>query len=157
MQKFEFRLESVRNLKIQMEDNAKNNLAAASRELERQKDHLSGLVSTKESSIKELNAEVDKGISINKIKNYNNYLSLLKSRITYQKENVNKAQKYVDIKRDCLVKAVQERKILDKLRDKKYEEYTKEQGKAEQVLIDELNSFKFKLDSGEENARDYEY
>lgn len=155
MQKFEFRLESVRNLKIQMEDNAKNNLAAASRELERQKDHLSGLVSTRESSIEDLNAEVDKGVSINKIKSYNNYLTLLKTQIANQKENVNKAKRHVDIKRECLVKAVQERKILDKLRDKKYEEYIKEQSKAEQVLIDELNSFKFKLDSGEENARDY--
>lgn len=155
MQKFEFRLESVRNLKVQMEDNAKNNLALASRELEKQKDHLSGLQTTRESSIRELNSVVDKGISINQIKLYNNYLSLLKRKITNQKENVNNAQIHVDIKRESLVKAVQERKILDKLRDKKYEEFLKEQSKAEQLLIDELNSFKFKDGSGEENAGKY--
>ncbi|EPR13077.1 flagellar export protein FliJ [Ruminiclostridium papyrosolvens] len=155
MQKFGFRLESVRNLKVQMEDNAKNNLALASRELEKQKEFLTGLKTTRESSISELNSKVDQGISISQIRAYNNYLSFLKQRITEQKENVNVAKNQVDIRRESLVKAVQERKILDKLREKKYGEFLKEQGKAEQLLIDELNSFKFKDGSGEENAGKY--
>ncbi|AEY66579.1 flagellar export protein FliJ [Clostridium sp. BNL1100] len=155
MQKFGFRLESVRNLKVQMEDNAKNNLALASRELEKQKEFLTSLKTTRESSISELNSKVDQGISISQIKAYNNYLSFLKQKITEQKENVYIAQNQVDIRRESLVKAVQERKILDKLREKKYGEFLKEQGKAEQLLIDELNSFKFKDGSGEENAGKY--
>ena len=155
MQKFGFRLESVRNLKVQMEDNAKNNLALASRELEKQKEFLTSLKTTRESSISELNSKVDQGISISQIKDYNNYLSFLKQKITEQKENVYIAQNQVDIRRESLVKAVQERKILDKLREKKYGEFLKEQGKAEQLLIDELNSFKFKDGSGEENAGKY--
>ncbi|WP_024831376.1 flagellar export protein FliJ [Ruminiclostridium josui] len=155
MQKFEFRLESVRNLKIQMEDNAKNNLALASRELEKQKGFLNSLKMTRESSINELNSKVEEGVSISQIKEYNNYLNFLKQRITQQKENVNIAQNQVDIKRESLVKAVQERKILDKLREKKYGEFLKEQAKAEQLIIDELNSFKFKDGSGEENAGKY--
>ncbi|HEX2927669.1 MAG TPA: flagellar export protein FliJ [Ruminiclostridium sp.] len=155
MQKFEFRLESVRNLKFQMEDNAKNNLALATKELEKQKEYLNGLQYANETSIQEFNTEVDKGISINQIKIYNNYFASMKQKITNQKEYVNKARRHVDIKRESLVKAVQERKILDKLREKKHEEFLKEQGKAEQILIDELNSFKFKDGSGEENAGKY--
>ncbi len=155
MHKFGFRLESVRNLKVQMEDNAKNHLALASRELEKQKEFLNGLKTTRESSISELNSKVDEGVSISQIRAYNNYFSFLKQKITEQKQNVNNAQNQVDIKRESLVKAVQERKILDKLREKKYGEFLKEQGKAEQQLIDELNSFKFKDGSGEENAGKY--
>ena len=155
MQKFGFRLESVRNLKVQLEDNAKNNLALASRELKKQKEFLTGLRTTREDSISELNSKVDEGVSISQIRAYNNYLTLLKQKITEQRENVNTAQKQVDVRRESLVKAVQERKILDKLREKKYGEFLKEQGKAEQLLIDELNSFKFKDGSGEENAGKY--
>ena len=72
----------------------------------------------------------------------------MKNKINNQKVNVNNAQKDVDINREALIHAMQEKKILEKLKDKKYEEYIKEQSKAEQLLIDELNSYKFKDVSG---------
>jgi len=152
MQKFGFRLESVLKLKSQLEDNAKNCLARATRELESQKDYLEDLKNTNEGSINSLNAEVDEGIPVYRIRTYNSYLSFMKNKITEQKENVNIAEQDVDINRESLIKAMQERKILDKLKEKKYHEYVKEQNKAEQLLIDELNSYKFKDGSGEENA-----
>jgi flagellar protein FliJ len=152
MQKFGFRLESVLNLKSQLEDNAKNSLARATRELESQLDCLEGLKNVNEGSMNSLNAEVDVGIPVYRIMVYNSYLSYLKNKIIDQKENVNIAEQDVDINRESLIKAMQERKILEKLKEKKYQEYQKEQNKVEQLLIDELNSFKFKDGSGEENA-----
>jgi len=154
MQKFGFRLESVLNLRTQLEDNAKNSLACAARELECQIDCLTGLKNVNDDSMNSLNAEVDKGIPVYRIKNYNSYLSFLKSKIENQKENVNIAEHAVDINRESLIKAMQERKILEKIREKKYQEYLITQNKAEQLLIDELNSFKFKDGSGEKNARE---
>lgn len=154
MQKFGFRLESVLKLKSQLEDNAKNSLARAARELEIQKDCLQGLKNINDGSINNLNTEVDEGIPVYRIRIYNSYLTSLKNKITVQKENVNIAEQDVDINRESLIKAMQERKILDKLKEKKYKEYLKEQNKAEQLFIDELNSFKFKDGSGEENDRD---
>ncbi len=144
MHKFGFRLESVLKLKTQVEDNAKNNLARAARELENQKNHLNELEHTKDESAKKLTTAVDKGIPVYQVKNYNNFFGLMKNKIINQKENVNNAQNDVDINREALVKAVQERKILEKLKEKKYQEFLIEQNKAEQLLIDELNSFKFK-------------
>ncbi len=148
MQKFGFRLESVLKLKTQMEDNAKNSLARAARELEYQKDYLGQLEQVKEDSMQTLNSSVDKGIPVYEVRNYNNFFGLMKNKINNQKVNVNNAQKDVDINREALIHAMQEKKILEKLKDKKYEEYIKEQSKAEQLLIDELNSYKFKDVSG---------
>jgi flagellar FliJ protein len=148
MQKFGFRLETVLNLKTQIEDNAKNSLARATRELEFQKESLSNLETQKENSMNTLSTAVDQGIPVYQVKNYNSFFSLMKNRITNQKVNVNNAQNDVDINRESLVKAMQERKILEKLKEKKYEEFLKEQSKSEQLLIDELNSFKFKDGSG---------
>lgn len=149
MQKFGFRLESVLKLKTQIEDNAKNNLARATRELENQKYRLVELEEIKEVSMNKLTSEVDSGIPVYQIRNFNSFFGLMKNKITKQKVNVNNAQNDVDINREALVKAMQEKKILEKLKEKKYEEYLKEQNKAEQQLIDELNSYKFK-DGSEE-------
>lgn len=154
MNKFGFRLETVLNLKTQLEDNAKNNLARSTIELQKQNDYLEELNSVNSDSMDSLNSEVDKGIPVYRLKTYNNYLSYLKNKIRKQKENVNIAQRDVDIHREGLVKAMQERKIIEKLKEKKYQEYLKEQNKADQLLIDELTSFKFNNTSGEENARD---
>jgi len=144
MQKFNFRLESVLKLKTQIEDNAKNNLALATRELEKQKYHLKELEEIKEASMDELSSAVNSGIPVYQIRNFNSFFGLMKSKISLQKVNVNNAQNDVDIKREALVKAMQEKKILEKLKEKKHMEYLKEQNKAEQQLIDELNSYKFK-------------
>ncbi len=144
MHKFAFRLESVLKLKTQMEDNAKNNLAHATKELENQKGYLEELKNENDASINSLTEEVDEGIPVYRVRLYNNYLSLMKEKIVNQKENVNIAEHNVDTNREVLIKAMQERKVLEKLKDKKFDEYVKEQNKAEQLGIDELNSFKFK-------------
>ncbi len=148
MQKFGFRLEPVLKLKTQMEDNAKNSLARAARELEYQQECLDQLEQVKEDSMKTLNSTVDKGIPVYEVRNYNNFFGLMKNKINNQKVNVNNAQMDVDINREALIHAMQEKKILEKLKEKKYEEYVKEQNKEEQLLIDGLNSFKFKDVSG---------
>jgi flagellar FliJ protein len=144
MHKFAFRLESILKLKTQMEDNAKNNLARATKELENQKVYLEELRNVNDASINSLTEEVDEGIPVYRVRLFNNYLSLMKEKIVNQKENVNIAEHNVDTNREVLIKAMQERKVLDKLKDKKFEEYVKDQNKAEQLGIDELNSFKFK-------------
>lgn len=154
MQKFSFRLESVLKLRTQFEDSAKNSLAHAAKELERQQMCLRNLESENDDSMKSLTTEVDEGIPIHRIKAYNSYLLFLKEEITSQKENVCRAEHDVDINREKLVKAMQERKVIEKLKENRYEEFLKEQNKAEQLLIDELNSYKFKDGSGEEDARD---
>jgi flagellar FliJ protein len=144
MQKFAFRLQSVLKLKEQMEDNAKNNLARATQELENQKVYLEELKNENDASINSLTEEVYEGIPVYRVRLYNNYFSLMKEKIVNQKENVNIAEHNVDTNREVLIKAMQERKVLEKLKDKKFDEYLKEQNKAEQIGIDELNSFKFK-------------
>lgn len=154
MHKFGFRLESVLNLRTQLEENAKNFLGRATRELENQKEHLEILRNTSDDSISNFKSEANEGIPVYRMRDYNSYLSLLKNKIVNQKQNVNIAQHNVDINRESLVKAMQERKIIEKLKEKKYEEFLKERNKSEQLVIDELNSFKFKDSSGDENARD---
>jgi len=139
--KFVFRMQSLLNLKIQMENSLKNELGKAVRELERQKDILNRLNREMNECIENINGKFGEGISVGELRKYNTYISYLSDRVKLQKENIKKAQLVVDKYRDKLIKAMQERKVLEKLRKKKYEEYVREQLKEEQKLNDEIVSF----------------
>lgn len=140
MAKFIFKLQSVLNIKKQQEDSKKNELGKAIRALDAEKRKLADLEDTLESTVKKFNEKTRKA-TVNELIKYNEYLSLLNSRIRTQKENVNNAALYVDKVREELIIAVKERKILDKLKEKKYEEFLTEQKKLEQKTNDEIVSY----------------
>jgi len=64
------------------------------------------------------NGKFGEGISVGELRKYNTYISYLSDRVKLQKENIKKAQLVVDKYRDKLIKAMQERKVLEKLREK---------------------------------------
>lgn len=146
MAKFSFRLQSVLNVKTQVEDNLKNELGKAIQRLETEKLELSRLEGSLNNLVSEFNEKTKKS-TVHKLIEFNEYLSLLTSKIKLQKENVNNAALNVDKVREELVKAVKERKILDKFKEKKLEEYNQEQKKLEQKTNDEVASYKHKESS----------
>jgi flagellar FliJ protein len=146
MAKFVFKLQSVLNLRKQKEDSIKNELANAMKKLEAEKRKLSELETMLEDTVREFN-EKTKKTTVHKLIEFNEYLSLLNSRIKEQKENVNNAVQYVDKVREELVKAVKERKILEKLRERQFEEFLLEQKKLEQKTNDEIVSYNYNENS----------
>lgn len=143
MAKFVFKFQTILELKIQIEENLKNELGKAIQKLELEKEILRGIEQEREASIDEFNEVSSQGTVVEKLREYTSYISYLKGRIELQKENVNYAQNDVDRYREQLIAAMQEREMLEKLREKKHEEYMKEQLKQEQKEIDEVVSFKY--------------
>ncbi|HOA55435.1 MAG: flagellar export protein FliJ [Acetivibrionales bacterium] len=142
MAKFIFKLQSVLNLRKQKEDNIKNELGIAIQRLEQEKRRLSELENTLDATVREFNEKTRK-TTVHELIEYNEYLSLLNSRIKSQKDNVNNAAQYVDKVREELVKAVKDRKILEKLKERHYEEFLLEQKKLEQKTNDEIVSYNY--------------
>jgi flagellar FliJ protein len=136
-----FKLQPVLNIKQQQEDNKKNELGKAIQLLEAENQKLAELENSQADTIKEFNKKTKK-TTVHKLIEFNEYLSLLNSKIKTQKENVNNAALYVDKVREELVTAVKERKILEKLKEKKHDEYLIEQKKLEQKTNDEIVSYK---------------
>lgn len=143
MGKFVFRMQSLLNVKIQIENSLKNELGKAVQELERQKDVLREIELEREEYIGRVNSECVEGISVGKLREFNTYIVYLNDRSRLQKENIKKAQNNVDKYREQLIKAMQEKEMLEKLKEKKYEEYLREQLKEEQKLNDEIVSFNY--------------
>lgn len=143
MAAFSFRLQPVLNLRLQTEENLKNELGKAIQLLELEKQKLSGLETEMNELVDVFNKKTKK-TTVRKLIEVKEYLSLLDSKIKRQKENVNSAMLNVDKIREELLKAVKERKILEKLRERKLEEYQLEQKKLEQKTNDEIVSYNHK-------------
>jgi flagellar FliJ protein len=143
MPKFKFRLQPLLNIKIQLEDSAKNELGKAVHRLEEEKEKARLLVLNREKYISEFQQKTSSFIRIDELKGYSLYISKLAKNIELQNKNVKEASDNVDKYREDLIKIVKERKILEKLKEKKYNEYLSELGKDEQRRIDEIVSYKY--------------
>jgi len=141
MPKFVYKFETILDLKEQIEDNLKNELGKAYRKLEFEKDKLMSLENEKKELVTELVSKTSDGIPAGKIREYGSYLGVVRERIWHQQESVNYAQCNVDKCKERLIKAVQEKKMFEKLKEKQYRVYMKEQFRQEQRLTDEIVSY----------------
>ncbi len=142
MAKFVFKLQPMLNIKKQMEDSIKTKLGEAIQVLEAEKIILEELKNQKKKCMSEVSTKVSGGVTIDKLRNYNAYISFIKQKIINQSERVKSAGQIVDKYREELIEAVKERKMLETLKEKQYSEYLKEEHKKEQKLIDEVISYK---------------
>ncbi len=143
MAKFKFRLQPLLNIKLQLEDSAKNELGKAVQKLEEEKEIGRSLLKYRERYINEFNEKASKMVRIDELRSYTMYISRLAKNIDDQNKNIKEASDNVDKYRDELIKIVKERKILEKLREKKFNEYLIEMSKDEQKRMDEIVSYKY--------------
>jgi len=150
MAKFVFKLQPLLNIKSQMEDSLKNELGKAIRRLEKEKEILRGLEAGMSDSIDRFNSKSAKGILVGELREYSAFISHLKGSMELQKENINNARINADNIRGLLIKATQEKEMLEKLKESKRQEFLKEEKKQEQKLYDEYISFIQKKNNAEE-------
>ena len=139
---FKFRLQSVLNIKKQMEESLQDDLAKAIQAMENEKKVFNELKEERERGLSEVNSEVSSGVTVEKLRNYNAYLSFVKQKISNQAERVKCSKETADKYREELVAAVKERKMLETLKEKQYSQYLKEEEKKQQRIVDEIVSYK---------------
>ncbi|MCX7746998.1 MAG: flagellar export protein FliJ [Clostridia bacterium] len=151
--KFKFKLQPLLNVKIQIEDSLKNEFGKAMLKLEQEKERLSLLEYERKELIGTFNERSAQGVMVKELREYTAYISHMKEKMDLQKENINAAQRNVDKCREELIKASREREIIEKLKEKKYQEYLKEILKEEQKTNDEVVSYSYNNRiAGDENG-----
>ncbi len=145
MTKFSFRLQAVLKLKSQLEEKAKGEFAMAMLKLQAERRKLQQIQQEQSGCMEELRQHEETGITVGRLKEFNAYIMLLRDHITEQKIAVNEARENADKHREKLIKAVQEREILEKLRERKYEEFLQSVRKDEQKHLDEVAGYKYYL------------
>ena len=118
MAKFVYKMQNILNIKMRLETQAKTEFSQASARLDEEEDKLRSLILRRRTYEDELkNASNDK-LDINKLKQYNNYIAVIKELMEKQALQVRVAQKNLDKAREKLNKCRKEKsmKNLEKRR-----------------------------------------
>lgn len=83
-----------------------------------------------------------KNITIFDLKNYNTIINYINKEIAKQEIRVNNARNIMDSKKKGFLEALKEKKIMEKIKEKHYNEFTYEIKKEEDNLIDEIVNFR---------------
>ena len=143
MARFKYRMQSILNIKKKLEEQAKNEFAAARAALNEEEEKLKQLRLRKE-------YYVDQGRELRQ--NNLNVLALMENQeamlridhfIAEQVLAVQKAEKLLEEARTVLQNAMQESKTQDKLREKAFEQFRKDENSKESKEIDELVSYTY--------------
>ena len=151
MAKFRYRMQSILEIKKKLEEQAKNEFAAARAALNEEEDKLEQLKKRKEAYEDEGRALRENTLNIMDIieifgsskEELHSLKRDLDEFIADQQLNVKRAQDRMEEARLALQTAMQESKTQEKLREKAFEQFVKEENKRESKEIDELVSYTY--------------
>ena len=139
MPKFTFRLQTVLEHKQRLEELAQLEHARAQGAQANEERSLDQLKDAEARGFTELERQrFDGRLDIEALQLGMTYLDALKVQITRQAQVVERLRKATEIKRELLVAAMQERKALERLREKQLADFMREQARRELVEQDEM-------------------
>ena len=141
---FTFKLEPVLKLRKRTEERLQIELAELKLSYEREKEKLKELIHTKNRCERDIREKYGKEeTTLSEVLLYIHYLEKLKMDIEQQEQLLRKIEGQVEDKRNELLKASQERKIIEKLRENSEREYREAENRKERVFLDEIATNKF--------------
>ncbi len=143
MKIFNFSLESVLGYRKSVEDDVKRDLSALGKILTDTEEILVSLQDEYGRSVKGLELMQKGSVSPKELEMYLNFQKNLKEKIKSQEEQLKKVKIDWESKRDELVDASKEKKVLEVLKEKKAEEYRYDFAKNDQKEMDEVASNRF--------------
>ena len=143
MTRFSFRLESILQIKIKLEEQAKMEFAAAKMRLNEEEDKLQALKDRKEAYEQELKRLYMGNLDVRRINSTSAAIEVTETQINKQAFAVKRAEKKVAAASDKLSTVMQERKSMEKLKENKLAEYMREYNEEESKQTDELISYQY--------------
>ncbi|MFV1950944.1 MAG: flagellar export protein FliJ [Nitrospinota bacterium] len=135
---FKFRLEGVLNYRRRIEESLERELADINRLFDIEKNRLVSYKERRDRYQEEFRRKQVEGIGVDEIKLYLDFLEGLDKTIIDQDRIVTAVCKRVALKREEVLTAMKNRKILETMRARKWDEYRKKEMKAEQDFLDEI-------------------
>lgn len=143
MAKFVYRMQSILTIKEKMESQAKNEFARARMHLNEEEEKLEALKGRKETYEQQGRELQQDSLSVRDILDNRNAIERMKEFIAIQKKAVATAQAQLEEARQRLQSAMQESKTQERLKEKAFEEFMKEENARESKEIDELVSYTY--------------
>lgn len=141
MAKFVFRLQSVLNLKVRLEEQQRLSFAAARKRLDEEEEKLEALYKRRDAYEEEARIMRQSSLNVRDILETETAIVRMKEYIDEQTAQVKLREMQLEEEREKLVTAMQEKQMYEKLREKAFDEFVSEQNHAEGVENDEHNSY----------------
>ena len=139
MKKFRFTLQALLTLQKRKEQIALERFAKVIQRRERIKLELEKLDREWKEYHDRLRVNLTSGISVNEIRQGNEYQEVFEGRFAGLKDDLEKTKLKIMKHNKTLIEAQKQRKILDKYKDKKLRQYEFEQFKSEMKEFDEIS------------------
>jgi flagellar FliJ protein len=133
-----FELEQVLNYRCEIEKVCKLDFVNAKLELEHAHDVLTQHESHVDELTKEFSARQTDLNSIEEIRRYSDFFARKREDIKNQKEQIDQLGNVVSDRRDDLLDATRDKKVLESLKEKKAREFKLEMAQKERAFLDEI-------------------
>ena len=143
MARFVYRMQSILNIKIQMENQAKMEFGQAQRRLLEEEERLEGLYNRKEFYLEEGRKLRMDSLKVLSLRDNEYAVARMEEYIEAQKEAVRNAELQVEEARQKLQEVMTERKAQERLREKAFEQFMQEENAREGKEVDELTSYTY--------------
>lgn len=139
---YKFKLQNILKLREDVEKDKKNEFGVATQRFDKEKLKLQQLNAEMYYMCDEIEKAVQKGMSAKELLAQQQFKNYYKRSISNQTIKSKMAEEHLAYCRNNLIDAVQDRKIMEKLREIDYGKYRYTEQKNEEKLVDDLVSFK---------------
>ncbi len=143
MARFRYSLQSILDIKLKMETQAKQEFSAAKNALDEEEEKLAMLYQRKADYEEEARELLTGTLRIRNIEDAQNAILTMEQYIIHQQGQVVIAKKHLEAAREKLTEVMKERKTHETLREKAFEEFLQEENKQESKSVDELTSYTY--------------
>lgn len=143
MAKFRYRMQSILNIKYQLETQAKMEVGRAQMRLNEEQEKLQTLIDRKEAYLEEGRRMREEALHVNDLRDNRNAVLIMDELIAAQRFEVRKAEEAMERARAKLTEIMQERKMHEKLKEKALLQFLEEEKAAEFKVVDELTSYTY--------------
>ncbi|ONI37739.1 flagellar export protein FliJ [Candidatus Epulonipiscium fishelsonii] len=145
-----FKLQSILSLRENIEKVKQRDLADAFNYEDQCKARKNDIILQQDILSKTMTEKISGNVQASQIKHYNDYSKLLEMQLEEAERALEKAHEEVLAKQQSLVEAMKDRKIFESLKETHIQEQLTLEKHAEQVLLDEVVSFKYSTEGEEE-------
>ncbi len=141
MARFRYRMQNILDLKMKLEEQARMKYAEQRHNLDLAEQARDALVAEKERYEEESRSSVGETVTVSELRMNAERITTMKYLIADQEKVVEAENKKLEAVRARLEEVMMERKAQEKLRERAFEQFRKEELAAESKAIDELTSY----------------
>lgn len=144
MKAFRFRLKALLELREREEDACKKVVSEAQNQLIALETQLRDLMDEQTALSEDLRTVQQGSVGVVELRNIQEYFALLQDRVAEKQDDVMRQTNVLHQKRELLARAMQDRKTIEKLKEKQYAAWKKEAERQEAAFLDELGTTRYK-------------